>query len=232
MAKIISKRERGLKTKVDYLSEVDIFRDLTPQDFAEMDRTLTLVTTPAGRIFYSPEDESEVLFILKKGQVQLYRISPQGKKLIIGTLGPGTIFGEMSFIGQGMQDSFAEAVEDCVICVMSREDLERLLLKKPQIALRLLEALGQRLQEMETRLEDLAFKSVPSRLASLLLRLSKEQGGTITGLTHQDLADTVGTYRETATAVLNQFRALGILALRRKRIEIRDREKLQGIAEK
>lgn len=231
MGAVRVKKDNTLKTKLAYLLEAEIFRDLTSQDLAEMDRTLTMATTPAGRIFYSPEETGEVLFILKKGRVQIYRISAQGKKLVLDTLGPGSIFGEISLIGQGMHDSFAEAVEDCVICVISRDELERLLLRKPQIALRFLEVFGQRLAEAETRLEDLAFKSVPARLASLLLRLGKEQGATIIGFTHQDLAEMVGTYRETTTATLNQFRARGLLSIGRKKVEILNWDGLRSIAE-
>lgn len=225
------KKDYDLKSKLAYLLEAEIFRDLTPHDLEEMDHTLTLATTPAGRIFYSPEETGEILFILKKGRVQIYRISAEGKKLILDTLGPGSIFGEMSLIGQGMHDSFAEAIEDCVICVIGRDELEQLLLKKPQIALRFLEVLGHRLSETETRLEDLAFKSVPARLASLLLRLGKERGETITGLTHQDLAEMVGTYRETTTAALNQFRSQGLLNIGRKKIEILDWDGLHATAQ-
>lgn len=218
--------------KLGYLSDVELFQDLSPKELAELDRVTTMTNVPKGKVFYQPEDTGEVLFILKKGQVQLYRISPEGKKLIISTLGPGTLFGEMALLGQQMHNTFAEAVEDCQICVMSRTELERLILSKPQVALRVLEATGKRLRDAETRLQDLAFKGIPARLASLLLRLSEERGTTtITGLTHQDLAETVGTYRETATQVLNDLKARGLIEIGRKRITILDVEGLQAVAE-
>jgi CRP/FNR family transcriptional regulator len=113
---------------------------------------------------------------------------------------------------------------------MERGDLERLLLERPQVALRILEVLGRRLLEVEARLEDVAFKTVAGRLASLLLRLMKEQGTTIRGLTHQNLADNVGTHRETTTQTLTTFRVAGLVATGRKRIEILDPEGLQRIA--
>ncbi len=72
-----------------------------------------------------------------------------------------------------MHNTFAEAVDDCLICVMSRTDLERLILNKPQVALRILEITGKRLREAEERLENMAFKGIPARLASLLLRLCR-----------------------------------------------------------
>ena len=219
-------------SKIGYLQMVDIFQDLTEEEIEEIDRAITMSTCRRGRIFYMPEDTSEVLFLLKEGRVQLYRISPDGKKLVIGTVGPGAIFGEMALIGQGMHNTFAEATEECVLLVMSREDVEHLLVTKPKVALRIFEELGSRLKETESRLEEIAFKGIPARLASFLLQLADEQGDdTITGLTHQDLGEQIGTYRETTTQTLNIFKADGLIDIGRKRITILDREGLERVAE-
>lgn len=218
--------------KMRYLSELAVFQDLTPREMEDLNRITTMSTVTKGRVFYRPEEPGEVLFILKEGRVQLYRISPEGKKLVITTLGPHTLFGEMALLGTKMHNTFAEAVEDCLICVMSRTDLERLILNKPQVALRVLDITGKRLREAEERLENMAFKGIPARLASLLLRLSSEQGDdTIRGLTHQDLAESVGTYRETATQVLNDLKGQGLIEIGRKRITILDRDRLEEVAE-
>ena len=219
-------------TKSGYLKTVDIFVDLTDEELDALDSSITMIPCEVGKIFYAPEDTGEALFILRKGKVQLYRVSRDGRKLVITTLGPGTIFGEMSLVGQEMYDNFAEAVEECAVWKMGRADLEELLLAKPQVAIRILEVLGKRLLEVESRLEDVAFKTVAGRLASLLVRLVKEHGPTIVGYTHQNLADAIGTYRETATQTLNQFKAQGLLNTGRKRIEILDLEGLQLIAER
>ena len=217
--------------KLGYLSDVDLFRDLSDRDVTELDRMTTITSVPRGRVFYQPEDVGEVLFLVKSGQVQLYRISPEGKKLVIATLGPGTLFGEMALLGQQMHNAFAEALDDCLILVMSRADLERLILNKPVVGLRMLEITGRRLNDAEARLEDMAFKGIPARLASLLLRLAAErQSRDILGLTHQDLAETIGTYRETATQVLNDMKAAGLIEIGRKRITIKDAEKLAEVA--
>jgi CRP/FNR family cyclic AMP-dependent transcriptional regulator len=219
-------------SKIGYLKMVDIFQDLSEAEIEEIDRATTMSSCRRGKIFYMPEDTSEVLFLLKEGQVQLYRISPDGKKLVIGTIGPGTIFGEMALIGQGMHNTFAEATEECVLCVMSREDVERLLVTKPKVALRIFEELGSRLKETEARVEEIAFRGIPARLASLLLHLADERASdTITGMTHQDLGEQIGTYRETTTQTLNTFKSDGLIDIGRKRITILDREGLQQIAE-
>jgi CRP/FNR family transcriptional regulator, cyclic AMP receptor protein len=218
--------------KMRYLSEMAVFQDLTPREMEELNRITTMSTVARGRVFYRPEEPGEVLFILKEGRVQLYRISPEGKKLVITTLGPHTLFGEMALLGTRMHNTFAEAVDDCLICVMSRTDLERMILSKPRVALRILEITGKRLREAEERLENMAFKGIPARLASLLMRLSEEQeSDTISGLTHQDLAESVGTYRETATQVLNDLKSQGLIEIGRKRITILDKEALWEVAE-
>lgn len=231
MAPSATLRRNRMLSKLRYLSEIDIFQDLTPEDIDWMDGMTTMTTCEEGRVFYTPDETGEVLFLLKKGRVQLYRISPEGKKIVIATLGPGSIFGEMSMVGQGMYNAFAEAIDDCTLCIMGRGDLERVLLDKPKVGLRILETLGQRLQEIEARLEDIAFKSIPARLASLLLRLQEEHGNTIQGYTHQDLAEMIGTYRETTTQTLNDFKRDGLLDIGRKRLELYDLEGLRMIAE-
>jgi CRP/FNR family cyclic AMP-dependent transcriptional regulator len=222
-----------IPTKLTYLSNIEIFQDLSTNELEQMDRQITMSSCEPGRIFYMPEDTGEVLFLLKKGRVQLYRISPNGKKLVVETLGPGTIFGEMSLVGQGMHNTFAEAVDECLLCVMSRADVERLMREKPSVAFRFVEALGGRLSSVETRLEEIAFKSIPARLASLLLRLADEEGdGTeVIGYTHQDLGEILGTYRETVTQTLNDFKAEGLLDISRKRVQILDKDGLEILAE-
>lgn len=217
--------------KMRYLSELTIFQDLGQREIEDLNRVTTMSVVPRGRVFYRPDESGEVLFILRSGRVQLYRISPEGKKLVISTLGPHTLFGEMAMLGTRMHNTFAEAADDSEILVMSRADLERLILGKPQVALRILEVTGKRLVEAEDRLKNMAFKGIPARLASLILRLSEERDSDdIVGLTHQDLAESVGTYRETATQVLNDLKAEGLIEIGRKRITILDRERLTEVA--
>ena len=220
------------KAKLGFLSDIELFQDLSPKEIEELERLITISSVKRGKVFYRPEETGEVLFILKSGHVQLYRISPEGKKLVIASLGAGTLFGEMPLLGQQLHNTFAEAAEDCVIFVMSRKDLERLFLNKPQVALRVLDITGRRLRDVESRLQTMAFKGIPARLASLLLLLAEEHDSLeVVGLTHQDLAETVGTYRETATQVLNDLKSQGLIEIGRKRILILDAEGLLAVAE-
>ncbi|MFQ5886324.1 MAG: Crp/Fnr family transcriptional regulator [Anaerolineae bacterium] len=219
-----------MKKKIGYLLVEDILRDLGPREREEIERSFAETTFRRGEHIYTPEEE--ILFLLKEGMVQLYRLTREGEKRVVDSLGPGTIFGEMPLIGQGMYGAFAQAVEDCTLGTMERPALERLLLQRPTIALRILEGVGKRLSEAESLLEDVTFKGVRARLASLLLRLMKEQGPVIAGYTHQALADTIGTYRETTTQTLGLFKRQGLIRIGRKRLQILDVEGLREIAEK
>ena len=214
--------EAHLLYKREFLRKIEIFRDLLPEDMLAIERSTRMTTVRKGQVIYHQEDTAEGLFLLKEGRVRLFRINPGGKKLDLAVLEPGTFFGEMPLLGERMRNASAEALSDCTLCVMSQADVERLVLSQPRVGLRMLEVLGRRLVASEARLEDLAYRSVPARLASLLLRLGREQGDPIEGLTHQDLGDMVGAYRETVTKTLDEFQAAGYVELGRRRIRVLD----------
>jgi CRP-like cAMP-binding protein len=218
----VFKRDEGdaSKKKLHYLTKTDIFCDLSPEELQDVARAAMMTTCPPGRIFYSPNEHGEVLFILKKGHVQLYRMSDEGRKLVITTLGPGTIFGEMAMTGLGMYDAFAEATEEALICILNRGDLEKLLVSKPKIAVRLLDVMAKRLREAEERLEQTLFHDVPSRLAALLLRLRADTHSDMIEMTHEELAEHLGVYRETVTAALNNLRKDNLISVGRKQVHL------------
>jgi CRP-like cAMP-binding protein len=130
-----------------------------------------------------------------------------------------------------MYGAYAEAVTDCTICVLGRADLERLMETKPRVAIRLLEVVGRRLLEAESVIEDFAFKGVPARLATLLVRLSANDGADeVRGHSHQDLAEMIGSYRETVTVTLDDFKRRGLVSVSRRHIAILDRRGLERVA--
>ena len=156
-------------------------------------------------------------------------MSDEGRKLVIATLGPGTLFGEMALTGLGLHDAFAEATEEALICMFNRSDLEKILMSKPKVAVRLLGLMGRRLRETEERLEQTLFQDVPSRLAALLLRLRTETGSDIIDMTHEQLAEHLGVYRETVTSALNNLRKDELISIGRKHVQLTD---LPGLEKK
>lgn len=217
-------------TKLGHLLETEVFRPLSEAERTWLAESTTMVSCERGRVFYAPDEPGEVVFILKHGRVDLYRIAADGRKLVVATLGPHTIFGEMGLLGQGMYGCYAEATADSLICVLSRSDLQSLIRRNPEVGLRLLNELGNRLRQRDDELEALAFRGLPARLATLLLR-EADMYGTIDGYTHQDLAERLGTYRETVSQLLGRFRNEGLVSVEPKRIRLLDRSGLEAYAE-
>jgi CRP-like cAMP-binding protein len=216
-------------TRFHAFSALAVFRDVvTPEAIVAHTRTLSIQRCRAGYVFYTPGQPGDLLFILTQGAAHIYRMSQTGRKLVIARLPPMSIFGEMGCIGQGMYDTYAEAIEDSVICSMGRRDVERLVLAHPRLGLRLLDLVGQRLLAVEQRLEDAAFKGLIPRLAGLLVR--EARGDEIVGWSHQDIADHLGIHRETVTNGLNELKAAGAIAIGRRRLVVCDRRRLERAA--
>ncbi|MDP9497023.1 MAG: Crp/Fnr family transcriptional regulator [Actinomycetota bacterium] len=224
-------------TPVFCLSEVEIFQDLSAEEMADLAARAPMRTVAAKTVVWSPHQPHNVLFIVKAGQVRLYRTSPEGRRLTVAVLGPGSLFGEMDLIGQRMGEGFAEATEPTVLCLMSEQDVRSMLLADPRISARIITGLGQRLAEVEQRLADSVLKTAPQRLAAVLCRLATTAPAP-TGLfgrrprevrlTHEQLADLVGTTRETTTKLLGELRDAGVVQLRRGGIVVLDDAELRA----
>lgn len=223
-------RQAGTSTALknrDCMLTMDIFCDLEPEAMDAFEQQTEMRTCRRGQILYSQEDRAEVLFLLKRGRVQLYRLTPSGKRLELAVIEPGTFFGEMPFIGESLRHTFAEAAEDSLICVMSRADIEGLMRKRSEVALRMIEVLGRRLALCEARLEEMAYRRVPTRIAAVLLRLSQGQNGEVVSITHQELGDMIGALRESVTKILDEFQRERLVELGRGRVILRDVMNLQ-----
>lgn len=220
------------------MSEVDIFADLTEADMERLARSAPMRRVPAGDLVYSPGRHEETLFILKEGRVRIFRLSAEGRALTTAILTPGTVFGEMQLLGQQMHDNYAEALDDVVVCVMDRADVERLLLSDSRVAVRISAILGARVSELERRLSDTVFKPVPARVAATLCLLADQAtprpftGELVVRLTHEQVAALAGTARETTTTVLGELAASGLVRLGRGRITVLDTDRLHEMAER
>ncbi len=214
--------------KLELLSSMDILRDLTEDEIETLMDKSPMRAALKDTIFYGL-DGPEVLFLLKSGKVELFRQSPDGRKLTLATVEEGTFFGEMSLIGLHLNGTYATAREDCVICVLSRHDLESLMLEHPTVALRVTEALTRRLEETRELLQEIAFNDLTGKVAGLLLQLVDEDSNIIEGYSHEDLAARVGCLRESFTAVLDRFKRSGAVATGRKRIKVTDRAQIEGV---
>ncbi len=228
--KSASKTARQPASVSAYLQKVDVFKDLSKEEIETLFRGVMLQKCIPGTIFFSPDDPTERLFILKEGQVDIYRLTPNGKRLVTRRLGPGTIFGEMGLLGQTMQGCFAEATNNTLVCVATKEQIVQLFKERPDVSLRMLEAVGKRLRLLEERLEQAAFSSVKARLASFLLSNADLTTGVLEGYTQAEIGDTIGALRQTVTETMSDMRSQGLLEVGHKQIRVKDRGRLEELA--
>ena len=227
-----------LQERIRLLSLVDIFEPLSEEEIDQLNGQLSDVHLEPDEVFYTPQDLSERLFVLWKGRVRIYRTT-DGREFTLATVEAGTVFGEMALTAQQLEGAYAQAMEPSELSIMRREDLESLMMEKPEVGLRISHLLSERLRRYETRLEDITLKGVTARLASLLLLLLGSEG-VVTGdhslkipthYTHQYLGTMVGANREAITRAFGRLQDEGLVELRRRLIYVPEVEALRRRAE-
>ncbi|MFC1687361.1 Crp/Fnr family transcriptional regulator [Patescibacteria group bacterium] len=210
-----------MERKVWYLRQINLFEDM-PDDFVEELHKITADNEyQKGELIFSPEEANEKVYILKKGQVEIYQLL-QGKKIVIQVLKPGDVFGDISFSpsASGQVPYFAKGSTDCYLCVTSKNDFTLMLRKWPETAMRLLQEMGQRLHDAESKIKDLALHNIKVRLINELIRHAKKVGEETQEeyiipdrLTHQELANLIGATRETITKALTELKVKGFIEI-------------------
>ena len=174
-----------------------------------------------------PGEMVGALFLVASGRVQLYRTTKDDRRFVIATLGPGSMFGEASLLGGQGPDTRAVALEAGTVWVMPAQQALEVSSTDALFGFGLMQAMGQRVVEAENRLEQMAYSTISSRLAALLLELGREDPAGIVRVTHQELADMLGTWRETISKTLQDFRRRGLVASSRRQLTLLDPEGLQ-----
>ena len=230
---------RSFSEKIGLLSEVALFAGLSESDMEAIGHATTMTHCVSGQRILSPDDPPDRIHIVKKGRVRLYRMSPDGKQLTLDIHEKGTILGDMTMLGQDrLPEAYAEAIDEAVICTISPDELRGLIERYPTIGVNIIRHLSRRLQAAEAELEAMAYQRVDQRLARKLLDLAGRFGvatarGTLIGarLTQQELAEMIGTTRETLAHTLSDFRRRGLLDTARHQVTIRDAERLADVAD-
>jgi CRP-like cAMP-binding protein len=223
--------------RIRLLSLVDIFEPLSEQEIERLNGQLPDVQLEPGEMFYGPQDQTEKLFILQKGKVRIFRMTPDGREFTLAVVESGTVFGEMALTGQQLEGAYAQAMEPSQVSTMAREDLERLVVEKPEVGLQIMRVLSERLRRQETRLEDATMKDVHARLAGIIVLLVESEG-VRTGAgyripahyTHERLGTMIGANRVAVTRAFGLLQDEGAVELRRRLIHVTDIEALKRSA--
>ena len=202
------------------------------REFQQLEREARYRRVKHRQPIYLPGDEANAVYLLREGRIKISRVMEDGRELIMAILEPGELFGELEILEDTVRGTMAEALDDVSLGILDRKIFEGFLREDPDLMLKLTRRIGLRLKKTEDRLEDLVFRAVPARLARLLLELSAGFGGSTDHgtrlhfrITHQELANLIGSTRETVSAILGDFKRKGLIRQDHRLITIRDHER-------
>jgi CRP/FNR family cyclic AMP-dependent transcriptional regulator len=214
-----------------------LFLSLLPEEVAEFKILASMIQVMAGGVIFKEEDSPDYVYLIKTGHIKIYRSNPLGKVVTVGFRGPGDLIGMAEVLTGMNRCCFAEAVESCELWRINGEAFISMLHSQSGLVLKVAAALGSRLRDAETAILNLVTLDVDRRLAKLLLSLAKvgvignkQRTKSDMQLTHQELANMIGTSRQTVTTILRRFKEEKLVFTGKQHIEIVDWNRLNSFA--
>jgi CRP-like cAMP-binding protein len=188
-----------------------------------------------GSTIYTPADPARALFFVASGQIGLSLRSPEGRPLTLRLVEAGHVFGHAAVVSEETYDTFAEATVNTLVVPIPGAAAAELVEQQPELGIALLDDLARHKAAVSQRIDEVVFKSVPARLASLLLDMARHHDGPhapqVPRRSHRQLAEQINAYRETVTKVLNQFRDARLLEIERHTIMLLNLRRLEELAQ-
>jgi CRP/FNR family transcriptional regulator, cyclic AMP receptor protein len=220
------------------LSGVDLLAALSQEQLERIAHGIPAKSFQVGEHVFTPANRGEIFFLLLEGRVRIYRLEA-GQEATISVLEAGEMFGEAAFTSRKGKGSYAQVIAASRIAFLNRSTFYRLIRRDPELGIRAIELLGERLSFYEQRIADMGLKKVPARLASLILQLVETEG-IVTGkgryrlsahYTHEQLALMVGAKRVAVSRAMKGLREAGAVETGRRRIVVKDAKALGRIAD-
>ena len=230
-----------LESKILFLKRVPIFSGVSDESLRKIAAITTERYYNKKNIIFHEGDYGDTLYIIKSGRIKIAKVSIDGREKTLTILQTGDFFGEMAIFDNLPRSATAEAIDhDIKLLSISKSDFERLIHENPTIALMIMRDLTRRIRQVNQQVEDLAFKDVHGRVASTLFNLleaeqkqsdkgAKDKKEISLKMTHQDLANMVGSSRETVTRALNRLQDEGIIAISHQQIKILKPDSLSDV---
>ncbi len=216
----------------DFLATVSLFRGLDRSELAAFAAVTRERGYPRGSVIVFEDDPGDALFIVRDGRVKVVLIGEDGREVILGILGVGDHFGELSLIDGQPRSAHVIAMEDSRLLVLRREDFRLRVQESPRVGWALMQELSMRLRRADQQIGSLVLLDVNGRIARLLLaRLSADESmAKGKRLTHQQIAQMVGASRETVSRAMKDFQERGWITVERRQIVVTDRAALERLA--
>jgi CRP/FNR family cyclic AMP-dependent transcriptional regulator len=202
----------------DLLARASLFAELEPTEVETLARAAERREFARDEVIFAANEPADGLYVLASGRVKVCVSSSGGKELILATLGAEQFFGEMALLDNEPRSASVIAQLPTVAYRIRRDDFERLIVQHPTIARKLLRELSLRLRRSNAQMESLATLDVVGRLARYFIDLARQHGQilgngwvAVRRPTHQDIANTIGTSRETVTRLINDLEQRGLV---------------------
>lgn len=223
-----SHHEKQNKSNKTCIEGVPIFHGLSKEEIGEIANITTSKEMKKGEIIFLKGDLLENLYVIHKGQVKIPRISNEGKEQIIRVLGPGDFIGELSLFTQTISKSNAEVIEKASICVIEGKKLQKIIYKRPSIAIKIIQELSERMENAESLIEQLGIHDVEQRVVEIILSMADDNDQVNLSISKRDLAAHIGTSQETLSRKLSLLQKKGWIKLEgHRKIHILDKENLK-----
>lgn len=213
----------------EQLQAIPIFVGLDDGELSKMLQVASRHKFKKDTVVFFEEEAGESFFVIERGRVKVSRLSNAGKEIILAILRQHDFFGEMSVLDNAPRSATVIALEDTELVKIRRSDFMKVLNHHPEIAIKMLSTFSERLRKANEKIGNLALLDVYGRVARVLLDLAKEQGTTRSdGLvslrrpTHQEIANTIGTSRETVSRTLSDLQRRGYIDIAGKMILIKE----------
>src|SRR5919112_1621664 len=220
---------------VGLLRNVPVFAALGPDDLRRVADVAVPRRFTDGQVIFREGDSSDTCYVVRKGHARALRENVDGRMIALAHFGPGDIFGELAMFDEEKRSATVETLDPVEAIAIAGSDMRRLLREHPDIAVKLVIALGRRLREANERLTRQSFQTVQSRVAVVLGQLVEQtrsesgagQRDVLVKITQSDIAQLAGSSRESASRFLAVLERAGIITQGRGRITVHDPDALK-----
>ena len=216
-------------------SGIPLFYNLDCTELLEVVKAIGSREVKKGDVIFQEGGISNSLCFINEGKVKLYKYTKDGKEQILSILSKNDFVGDLELLKESPHKFNAEAIEDCKLCIITKDEMKTLMMNNPEMVIKILESVAEKLSQMEELIQNLATNDIDARVAYLLIELIEKYGHRKDdniiielSITREDMANYIGVTRETMSRKLRKFEDDGIIQLDgMKRIIVLNEEKLK-----